>query len=329
MFLKGMWKDGFLQIKTPMRFQGNTQFDAANPIGNTYWVWSNGSDSNDGKGSNAEHAFRTLAHAVKAADDWDIIRVRAAHRDWVSDADPGQYAYLERDIPINIDQMGLKIIGDTAPGGFMYGSPTIHAHNAASTYSHPDAYGVAGSIVDNLFNIRANSVEIANICIQMQIAACGIAIAPTHQVSRTYLHDIAFTGYGGAYGTYAVFMQGSPECSMVQIENCLFSGWVTKSVQWNCGSGSVFRNNIVLVEDNAIGIDITTSGKPWGSFILSNRFVASGTGSYGIKITSQYGTGMLLIDDNRSAGFNGAQDYPTYAAASFGANYRNGALVTA
>ena len=299
-------------------------------IGDTYYVYSNGKDTYGGH--TITEAFRTVAKAVDIAGEYDRIVVLPAHRPYVSDADPGQYAYLERDIPINITKMGLKIIGlTTSP--FLYGSPTIHAHNAASTYSHPDQNGIAGTIIDTLFNIDANQVEISNLCIQMQVAAPAFYIAKTHQVNRFHIHHCALTGYAPGNGTYGIRMgtatggTGSP--SMVAIEDCLFTGWSAGAVELFAASGSVFRNNVVCVYDGAFGVEIKTTGLPWGLFVLDNRFIAGGTTASGIVITNQYGTGMLLIDGNHFNGFNSTTlAYGTYAAASHGVNYYNGALVT-
>jgi hypothetical protein len=326
--LKGQEIDGFVEIDRKVRFKQEVQEIQDAPLGHVYYVKSNGSDSNNGK--SIDKAFKTVSYAVSCCDDYDLLRVMPSHWPYTSDAQAGQYAYLERSIPINIDQMGLKIIGETT-SPFLYGSPTIHAHNTAAAYSHGDITGT-GSTVDTLFNIRANQVEIANLCVQMQIAAPAVYIAPTHQVNRCHIHDCAFTGYGT--GTYAIRMgtatggTGSP--AMIAIENNLFNGWSAGAVELFAASGSVFRNNIVQVQDAAFGVQIKTTGLPWGLFVLDNRFIASGSTSSGLVLTNQYGTGMLLIDGNRFNGFaSTAYAYTAYDAACFGLNYYNGAAITA
>jgi len=300
-----------------------TSVNEARAGGDTFWVWSNGNDGYTGRTPDA--AFRTLARAVHVAEEYDTILIRASHWPYVSVSAPGQYAYLETDIPINITQQGLKIVGQqTTP--LMLGSPTLHAHNTYNLINHPDGAHM-GTLTEPLITINANNVEISNLTIQMQIAEKGILIANTNYVSRVYIHDVAFNG-ASSNGTYGLYLTTVPESLGVVVERCFFVDWLTAAIVFTSGQGSAVKDCIFIIPDSSTGIILSNTGKPNGTFILNNRLIAQGSSSYGITYAAG-GVGDVMIDGNHSCGFTGVQDYPTYAASYFGANYRNGALVTA
>lgn len=292
-YLKGpRTADGYVNVDQAVRFQKGVLYSSVisseNPIGDTYYVRNTGNDGNNGLSVDA--CFLTLSRAVAVAGDWDNIIV-------LQPTDGANYlveavsAVDDANIPINVTQRGLKILGGmTSP--HTLGGPTIHTHVAAA----------------DILTINAHNVEIAGINWQNQAAGGGrrIAVGTTASSSgwtKTHIHDCSIYGVGTAYAIVGIDVgaigHGSIDAPNTVIERCYFLYCGGSSIEWSAGYGSMIKDCVFQVADGSNGIFYYTNtlDRPF-AFILNNKFVTNSTSAVGINVYQTPTAGDLMIDGN-------------------------------
>jgi hypothetical protein len=299
--------DGFLDVNDPIRFTNSVIINSGYPLGKTYYVRNNGTDSTDEAwGLSATTPFDTGAYAVSKMSAWDRLI-------WLPSTDCSAHHEVGV-ITIPATKYGLKIIG-LLSSSHQWGSPNIH-------------HALTASLVNSL----AHQVEICNIGLHHEGAGTSVTIAPdsgnTH-VWRNHIHDCYFGGNGTALVAIAVGGTGTDApCSI--IEDCHIQNYTTTLIVANCGYGSIVRNCFLVIETAGIGIEYVpnSTSRPFG-FITGNKFTTSdASGGYGIKVTNTPTAGYLFIDDNSFNNFADAAHAMTKHDGYLGKNYVNGALMT-
>jgi hypothetical protein len=157
------------------------------PSGSVWYV--NKNNSVTGGGRSWDDAFKTIAEAIAAAQDYDIILI-----------EQGVY---DEGVVLNITQTGLRIYGMNTTN-FMFGTTSIKA----SAANHI------------CITINANQVEIAYLSFIQNNANKCIAIDPTASVYKTHIHDCHF---GTTAATYGVYAGGTMDAVDTIVERCSFT----------------------------------------------------------------------------------------------------------
>jgi hypothetical protein len=238
----------------------------------------NGSDSWDGTvpvrlTGTTTGPFKTILAALAVAGPYAVIFVAL-----------GVY---DEGGPLNITQLGLKLIGMMTSGD-MWGQPSIKGLSVAST----------------LINVKANSVEIAGIGFTQNSADKIISVSEDAwglSTWRTHVHHCFFGG--NQIATFGVWYGGvGTDAPFVITEDCEFYDCV---VGIRSNAASVVQRNKFNVMTGGVGVqDIpNTSSRP-GRWYLSNKFrCLDGVNGVGISVVNTPDPGQILIDDNHFAGF--------------------------
>lgn len=223
------------------------------------------SPASSGDGKTWDAAFLTIAEAVAAAGDNDVIYIG-----------PGDY---EISAAIAITQNGLRIIG-----------PNKSCNDyAALIYS--DA-------AMDLLSIDANNVSIIGLGFSTVGGnGNGIAIAGTTTAYKVYIAHCRFDGYGKV-GT-GILCDDTQDQPDLVVENCLFREWSVAAIHHNA-TRAMYRGNLINVKAGGIGIDcIPTAGNRPDSWVIDNYILGSNSTDTGIKIAATEPTdGTLLVANN-------------------------------
>ena len=253
-----------------------------NTAGNVWYVNSNLSGS--GSGHSWDSAFRTLAEAVTAAEDYDTILVAP---DTIQTIATGG---------ITITQNGLKILGWNGSEMRQAAALKISAGTSPMFTVTGDRFEIAG------FNL---SCRIAYPCICIGSVTLGVGTG----VYSTWIHDINFDGYGSS--TFAVAMGGAggfgvaTQCDAVNtvIENCYFASHATAAVVVS-GTRMTVRNNQFNVPVDTIGISVVETGSDRGYWsIIGNKFAGIANASTtAIKFAGNTTAGQGTVMNNLLCG---------------------------
>ncbi len=204
-----------------------------------------------GNGLTPKAAFITLAEAVAAAGDYDVILVAENSIETIASGG------------ITITQTGLKIFGGN--GSEMRQAAALKI--AAGT--------------SPMFTIKADRVEIAGFDLSTRIAYPCIAIGDTVGTAfyQTWLHHINFDGAGTS--TFGVAMGGAggfgvaTQCDAVNlvIENNYFAAYVTAAVVVS-GTRMTVRNNEFNVPVDTIGVTVVETGGNRGFWRIHDNLFA-------------------------------------------------------
>ena len=256
-------------------YEGKITDYYVNSMGEVYYVRNNGSDSNGGK--TPTQAFLTLSQAVETAGAWDKIIV-------LPSTDCSTYLEADADLPIEITQTGLKIIGGQ-PTRYMWGSPAIHTHST-----------------NTIMTIDANMVEIANLSFHDQGAGISLQIGEGGVAWRSYIHDCHFGGNNAAL--YGIDMGGLHDAPFTVIERCYFQGYATAGIRSNAYYSTIKDCDFeVYTAVDGIVHSPTTGTRP-GTRVIGNRFsTIDSTNAVGIEISGTPTAGMFFVDGNHFANF--------------------------
>jgi len=234
-----------LKVKNNLFVGGTIQGNVINAPGDVWYVDTlNGSAS--GSGKCWSDAFSTLALALTAAGNYDTIFV-------------AQNA-IATVTGMTITQTGLKIIGSNM-------HPGTQSHAMKQT---------AGTLP--MFTIKADRVEIANLCLSQRTAYPCIQIGDTigQAYYQIYIHDCNFDGYGIA--TYGITPGGNLGAATgaspvnLVVENNYFAGHITAAIVAD-GDRCSYINNTIYVAADGIGIwYLSAAGNRPGAVIMGNTF---------------------------------------------------------
>jgi len=222
--------------------------------------------------------YSTLSAAVSAADEYDTIIVA-----------PGLQTITST---IEITKNGLRIFGV---------QPTIYSQ--ASTIKC-----LTGT--QNIFLIKADRVEIANLSLSERVAAKAIAIGDTagQAYYQIYIHDCNFDAYstalyGIAPGNVTDANNSHVDPVNLVVEHCIFNGFVTAAIVAN-GTRDAYIGNTIFVPSSGVGIiaDKHTDSRFYG-IIRDNLIIGTGTTDTGIQVTDVgSAAGLYAIVDNTIQG---------------------------
>ncbi len=309
--LKATQRAGYFEIDKPVRFRKNVLFDAEYPLGKTLYVRNNGSDGNAANGETVASAFKTLAHAVSHASDFDRIIILPA---------TDMSAYLETELPINITQTGLKILGMQTSHG-QWGSPAIHSHGTTT-----------------ILQIKAHMVELANFSLHHQGAGVSVEVGVDNNYWRTHIHDMFFGGNSAAlwaivlsnYNGSGIGAGATVEAPCSMIERCTFYEYVN-GVYFSGGMNQL-RNCLFTGGPAGSYYDVLvpdTSTSRSNKVILDNRFQSlDPTNRVAIQISNTPSAGALFIDGNSFNNYADTAHCMSKHDGYLGANYANGVLIT-
>jgi hypothetical protein len=268
------------------RFTGRCTFDQG--VGNItvkkdsqIWYVDSGKTSPavSGDGLSPEGAFLTLAEAITAAGNYDVILI--AENSIQTIAATG----------LTITQTGLKIFGSN-------NNPGIQASALKCTGTAP------------MFTIKADRVEIAGLCLSQRGAYACIMIGDTagQAYYQTYIHDCNFDGYNTATygispGPVAAAANSQADAVNLVVENCFFKGHVTAAIVSN-GTRDAYRDNVIHVPADAAGIYVYKTSGDRGYGVVDNNimFGEAGTTTIGIKGAGNNTPGLLIYSRNLFVG---------------------------
>jgi hypothetical protein len=264
-----------LKVKNNLFVGGTIQGNVINSPGDVWYVdILNGGASNSGK--TWDNAFSTLALALAAAGNYDTIFI-------------AQNA-IATVTGMTITQIGLKIIGSNL-------HPGTQSHAMKQT---------AGTLP--MFTIKADRVEIANLCLSQRTAYPCIQIGDTigQAYYQIYIHDCNLEGQTGTYGitpggSLGVASGASP-VNMV-VENNYFSGFTVAAIVAD-GDRCSYIKNTIKVNDDGIGIwYLSGAGDRPGSVIADNylRGLAATT-TKGILFAATPTAGDIILTRNYLCG---------------------------
>lgn len=273
------------------RFTGRCSFDQG--VGNItvkkdsqIWYVDSGKTgpTSSGDGLSPENAFLTLAEAVAAAGNYDVILVAENSIETIATGG------------ITITQTGLKI----------YGSNGSQMRQAAALKI------IAGT--SPMFTITADRVEIAGFNLSTRIAypcICigSVALGVGTAVYQTWIHHNNFDGYGAS--TFGVAMGGAggfgvaTQCDAVNtvIEDNYFAAHVTAAVVVSGTRMSVLNNRFNVPVDT-IGVSVVETGSNRGYWTVSgNEFVGiANSSTTAIKFAGNTTVGQGMVMNNLLAG---------------------------
>jgi len=256
-------------------YEGKVTDYYSNPVGDVYYVRSDGSDSNGGK--TPAQAFLTLSNAVDTAGAWDVIIV-------LPSTDCGTYLEADGDLPIAITQTGLKIFGGQ-PTRYMWGSPAIHTHGTKT-----------------IITIDANMVEIGFLSFHDQGAGISLQIGQTGVAWRSYIHDCHFGGNNTA--TYGIDMGGTMDAPFTVVERCYFQGYAQAGIRSNAFYSTIKDCDFEVYTAKYGILHSPTTGSRPGTRVIGNRFsTTDSTNAVGINVSGTPTAGMFFADGNHFANF--------------------------
>ena len=266
--------DGEMECKDQFTFrQGASGIGVQVIKDSTIWYVDSGKTgpASSGDGKSWAKAFLTIAEALTAAGDNDVIYVG-----------PGDYVISAA---LAVANNGLRIIG-----------PNKSCNDyAALIYS--DA-------AMDLMSIDANNVSIIGLGFSTVGGnGNGIAIAGTTTSYKVYIAGCRFDGYGKVgTGVLCDDTQDSPD---LVVENCLFREWSVAAIHHNA-TRAMYRGNLINVKAGGIGIDCApTAGNRPDSWVIGNYILGSNSTDTGIKIAATEPTdGTLLVANNVVANCN-------------------------
>jgi hypothetical protein len=224
-----------------------------------------------GNGRSWKEAFLTIAEALAAAGDGDIIYVA-----------PGDYEISE---PLAVTQDNLKIIG-----------PNKSCNDYSALIYNDDAF--------DLMTIDANNVSIIGLGFStIDDDGNGISISGTAVSYKVYIAGCRFDGSGKA-GT-GIFCDTTNDSPDLVVEHCLFREWSVAAITHNA-TRAVYRNNYINVPAGGIGINCVPTGanRP-DAWVVDNYILGSNSTDTGIKIASTEPTdGTLAVFNNSIANCN-------------------------
>lgn len=255
-------------------------------------IWYvDGSKSATGDGLAPDTAFLTIAEAIAAAGDYDVILI--APNSIITCPEAGW----------TITQTGLRIFGSNGH----VGRQACAIKKAAGTNA--------------MFVIGADRVEIAGLNLSMRTAGTCIEIGTDAQstagagVYSTYIHHVNFDGYDTAL--YAIEPNDSSfvvDAVNLVVDNCYFRGHVTAAINAN-STRDTYSNNFFDVGADNTGIYIeNTTGDRNYTLIHDNFFIGqAGTTTKAIDAAGNNTKGTLGIFRNLLVG-----DFDTTIAANSG-----------
>jgi hypothetical protein len=245
--------------------------------GSTWYV--NPNLTKNGNGESISNGFTNLTDALAVAGNYDTIIVL-------------QSAIMT--CPTagwTITQTGLKIIGtNLAPGT---------QSNAIKK--------IAGTTP--MFLIKADRVEIANLCLSQRIAYPCIQIGDTigQAYYQIYIHECNIEGYGTANygitpGGNLGLATGASPVNMV-VENNYFTGFTVAAIAAD-GDRCSYLGNTINVTVDTIGIwNLTAAGNRPGNVFNYNNFRGiSGTTTKAIMFNAKPTVGDAMIIGNMLSG---------------------------
>jgi len=230
-----------------------------------WYVDSGKANAVAGNGRTWNGAFLTIAAAIAAAGDDDIIYVA-----------PGDY---EISAALAVTQSGLTIIG-----------PNRSCNDyKALVYSD-------GAM--NLMNIDANNVSITGLGFST-VGGNGdcIVLSATTVSYKCYIAHCRFDGYSKTgSGITCDTTNDTPDLT---VEHCLFRSFSAEAIDSNA-TRAVYRHNMIWVTAGSVGIDFKqTAGNRPDNMAYGNMIIGSNSTDTGIKIASTEPTdGTLLIANN-------------------------------
>jgi hypothetical protein len=242
--------------------------------GNVWYVNPNRSVSGGGK--SMADGLKTLTEALTLAGNYDCILIAQAS---IMTAPTTGWT---------ITQTGLKIIG---------GGETAAAQ--------PSAIKIAAGTA-SMFTIKADRVEIANLCLSQRTAYPCIKIGDTagQAYYQIHIHDCNFDGYNTAtYGVCPGEASFGVDTVNLVVEDCYFRGHVTAAIVSN-GTRDSYLRNIIHVPADAAGIYVykTTGDRGYGVIADNIMFGEAGTTTKGIKSRGNNTPGLLIYARNLFAG---------------------------
>ena len=203
--------------------------------------------ASDGDGTSMDSAFTSITSALAKAGNYDTILVAEAA---IMTCPTAGWT---------ITQTGLKIIG-----------ANLHEGTQSNAIKK-----IAGTTP--IFTIKADRVEIANLCLSQRTAYPCIQIGDTigQAYYQIYIHNCNLEGQTGTYGitpggSLGVKSGASP-VNMV-VENNYFSGFTVAAIVAD-GDRCSYVGNTIKVNDDGIGIwYLSGAGDRPGSVIQANTF---------------------------------------------------------
>jgi hypothetical protein len=247
--------------------------------GKTWYV--NPNLSKNGDGTSMAGGFTNITDALAVAGNYDVILVSQAS---IMTCPTAGWT---------ITKTGLKIIGDNS-----------HPGTQANAIKK-----IAGTTP--IFTIKADRVEIANLCLSQRIAYAAIAIGDTagQAYYQVYIHDCNIEGQSGS--TYGITpgpegAAANDQCDPVNlvVENCTFRGFAVAAITAN-GTRDAYLDNMIYVTTNALGINYlpASAGDRDYTTIIGNQFVGlSATTTKGILFASTPTVGTLALANNYLSG---------------------------
>lgn len=271
--------------------------------GKTIYVDPNAAQVGDG--TSLARAFTTITDALAVASDYDTIIVTQAA---IMTCPTAGWT---------ITQTGLKIIGSNlAPGT---------QSNAIKK--------IAGTTP--IFLIKADRVEIANLCLSQRTAYAAIQIGDTagQAYYQIYIHDCNIEGQTGTFGispgpTGAAANDQASPVNLV-VENNYFDGFVTAAIVAN-GDRCSYIGNTIHVYTDGLGIShLSGAGDRPGNVFNYNNFrgIASAT-TQAIKFATKPTVGDVMIIGNMLSGtFNATITDCDCGVLNYVADASGGALI--
>lgn len=224
-----------------------------------------------GNGLTWEQAFLTIAEALTAAGDGDVIYIG-----------PGDYVIAAT---LAVTNSNLKIIGP---------------NKSCNDYS---ALIYSSGAID-LMSIDANNVSVIGLGFSTAGGnGNGISISGTTASYKVYIAGCRFDGYGKVgTGIFCDTTQDSPD---LVVEHNLFREWSVAAITHNA-TRAMYRNNFINVKAAGIGINcVPTGGNRPDSWVIDNYILGSNSTDTGIKIAATEPTdGTLLVANNVVANCN-------------------------
>jgi len=264
-----------MQVDTELKVAGANVVGTLPLVSGKIWyVNPNLSVSGDGKSMAA--GFITLTEALAHAGNYDTILITQAS---ILTAPATGHT---------ITQTGLKIIG----GGSTEGAQASAIKITSGTAS--------------MFTIKADRVEIANLCLSQRTAYPCIKIGDTagQAYYQVHIHNCNFDGYDTAtYGVCPGEASFGVDPVNLVVEDCYFKGHITAAIVSNGTRDSYLRNTIHVPAD-AAGIYVYKTGGDRGYGVIADNimFGQAGTTTIGIKGAGNNTPGLLIYARNLFAG---------------------------
>jgi hypothetical protein len=240
---------------------------------NAWYVDADSGLDASGDGRSWDHPFLTITEALEKAQDYDVIFLAQATMKLTTG----------ETFPLVVTQEGLRIIG----------SNVSMNQNKSLIYN--------ASTDDNVFQIKANNVEIRNLSITQgaakDIICLGDATFSGLGIYKFYLGTCRIDGYSAgktAVASYAADVD-APD---IHIENCVIRGCTDHAIEANWTRAMISDNVIYTVAAKAGINHIPNAGDRGGSIYANNRIIGVNSTDTGILLTGTPTAGLLSAYGN-------------------------------